>query len=108
MPLIVSCIKCLFCLDYANENMQKYNQLYQLRHDLSHAESVELKNGSLQYWADQSYQIYLVNEKVIRTPGTVIYFVNVEDCFFYQLGNQLWMVLKQNGKEEEWMIGYVR
>ncbi len=108
MPMITSCIKCLSFLDYSNPSMQRLNQLYQLRSDLLQSSSIRLEGGSLMYLSDQEYQVYLVNEKVIRSPGTVIYFIDVQDCFFYQKQNQIMMVLTQNGKEEEWMIGYVK
>ena len=108
MPVIASCLKSLSLLDFSKCEMQRYNQLYQLRRDLLQAETVNVKNGVLVYLLDQEYQLYSVNGNVIRTPGTVIYFTGVQDCFFYQDQNRIMIKLHQNGREEVWMVGYVR
>lgn len=108
MPLIVSCIRCIATLDYSKPFMQRYNQIYQLRQDLNEASEVFLEQGTLFYVSDQLYQIYFVNDKVIRTPGTVIYFADIQNCEFYQDNNHINMILHFEEGEEEWMIGYVK
>lgn len=91
-------------------NLNNYNndviaalQLYQI---LNVSTFIEIEDRELKFkYLSEDRILSLVNNKIILTPGTVIYFVDVKDFEVTNLNHKLILKVIRKDKESKYLIG---
>ena len=84
-------------IDADNELAQDSIAASQLRTLLILAEDIVVEDDSLSYRLDdQEFEIYLVNRRLIITPGTQILFENIDDAAFEETEDKIYVSVYRN------------
>lgn len=91
--------------DYNNQDLISSLQLHQI---FNLSTNIEISSNEISFsYLNEERSLGFLNNKIILKPGTVIYFVKVDDCVFYVEDEKIFVKIKRLNKESILMIGIV-
>ena len=89
--------------NYHNQDLISSFQLHQI---LNIATEVEVFNQEINFkYLNEERTLYLVNNKLIIKPGTVIYYYKIDECQFFINDDKIYLKLVRNKKVSTYLIG---
>lgn len=86
-----------------NQDLISAMQLYQI---FNVSQNIEIIPDEITFkYLNEERNLRYINDKIIMTPGTVIYFTDVKDFKFYTNDEKIYLQLKRNNKKREFLIG---
>lgn len=69
---------------------------------------VEVLDQNINFkYLNEERQLRFVNNKIIISPGTNIYYLKVDDCLFYQTDNKIYLKILRDSRESIFLIGMI-
>lgn len=91
-----------------NNSIQDIISSNQLIHILNLSNEIFSDGSSLSfYYLGKEHQLFISNQKVILSPGTVIYFQKINKGFFMIENNTIYLFITRQFEEKRIVIGYI-
>ena len=91
--------------DYTSQDLISSFQLHQI---LNTSIDIIVDDQEINFmYLNEERSLQLINNKLILKPGTVIYYLDVENCSFYIQDDKIYLKLLRKNKESLFLIGLV-
>ena len=94
--------------NYSMSNLNTLIGLYQLSDDLNVCYDLEIGDKEIVGYLNpqESFEISLNQNRLVKTPGFNIYLYNIEEVRFYVIHDFLYLTLNKDGKYYEYKLIY--
>lgn len=109
LMLIYHALNLLKFIDLNGIERQNFLGIIELRRQISLGHSFSIKGDELcmDYQAEESC-LYLSNQKLIQSPGTIIYLIEVEDLSWNQDQQNIYIEYVLYGESYTYWVGWVK
>lgn len=105
LNLIVSSLKLISNVNLTNNN-QDYVSSVQLYSILAHSKNIEVSDTVINFtYLNEDRTLSLVNNKLIMSPGTVIYYTNISDIYFQVVDTSIIFNFKRANTYHKLLVG---
>lgn len=102
LPICISCFTFVSNFEFDYKSINDEIAINQLRETLLIAYDMEVHNDELNFiYKNKDFVLSLVNEKLILQPGTQIYLMDIDDVYFYERNNCVYVRYFRGDKEFE-------
>jgi hypothetical protein len=82
--------------------------LEQLRFHLAQAYDIQTYPDQLEYeYHGEGYELRLINQRLIQSPGTYIFMIELDELEFIMEDQALWMKWQSHGKTYQYWLAWV-
>lgn len=105
MPLLITCLSCLKNLTAFNETVQDQTAALQLQRILLLASNIETDGNTVSFtYSRKPMELREVNGRMIISPGTQIFFSDIQETHFFTEENLLLTSFQRGAKEYEYVL----
>lgn len=91
--------------DYSSQDLISSFQLHQI---LNSSTDIEVSENEVSFsYFNEERSLSLINNKLILKPGTVIYFLKVDECKFYIEDEKIYIKIIRKSGESVFLIGII-
>lgn len=106
LPLAVSAMKLVYNLDFNYQLISNEIALMDLRRVLLISYDLEIYDKELKFiYHGSDYSLSMVNNKLILSPGTQIYLMDIDDLNFSVRNESIYLNYQSRGRNYETNIG---
>lgn len=107
MPLSTLIVLDASKLKFDHEDVSNEIALLQLRRILNIAYDIENSYDSLKFiYHNKTYELSLINKRLVLSPGYQMFLNDVDNLYFLEEGNVIYLVYEKKGKESKTALTY--